>query len=199
MKNFVKENIQIILSSAVLFVATLFFVFQKNYEFLVYTFTLAFLIYLVYVLDKKYGFMKSAKWGFFMWMVMHMAGGSLFIYGTRLYDVILIPFFGEPYNILKYDQLVHFFCYVVMTLLMYPILKTIVKKNFNKIIFLVVLVLAASSIGAINEIIEFSTVVMFESNGVGGYFNTLIDLIANLLGAVAAAIYIANSKSFSKR
>lgn len=190
MHKLIKENIELFLSAVVLFVATIYFVIRQNYEFLIYSFTLTILIIILYKTDKIFGYIKTAKWGFFTWMVMHMAGGSVYIKGTRLYDIILIPFVGEPYNILKYDQFVHFYCYLVMTLLFFSVLLTITKKDYNKTTFMIVLILAASSIGALNEIIEFSAVILFESSGVGGYFNTAVDLVANLLGAIVATFYL---------
>lgn len=190
MQKFIKENIQLLFSTVVLLIATIYFLIKGNNEFLVYAFTLIILIFIIYKTDKKFKYLNIAKWGFLAWMLMHMAGGSVYIKGTRLYDFILIPLIGAPYDVLKYDQFVHFFCYVVIALLLYSVLKTIVKEGYDKITFMVILILAASSIGAVNEIIEFSAVVMFESNGVGGYYNTLIDLIANLLGAIVPTVYL---------
>lgn len=185
-----RDNFPITLSAIVLFAATIYFLIAKNYEFIIYAVTLSVLIAILYKTDKYLNYMKPAKWGFFIWMVLHMAGGSMYIAGTRLYDVILINIFGEPYNILKYDQFVHFFCYVVITLLMYSALVKITKNKPDKFMFGLILILAASSVGAVNEIIEFSAVVMFESNGVGGYYNTALDLCFNLIGAIVATLYL---------
>lgn len=190
-KSCIKDNIQMFLSTIVLLAATIYFVSKQNYEFLVYSGTLIFLILLIYFTDKKFHYNAAAKWGFFIWMALHMAGGSVYIGATRLYDFILIPLVGEPYLILKYDQFVHFFCYVVITLLTFTVLKTITKKDYNKVTFMIILILAGSSIGAINEMIEFSTVVMFNAReAVGGYENTLIDICSNFLGALVAAFYL---------
>lgn len=197
MEGFIKENIQMILSTIVLLAATVYFVALKNFEFLVYSGTLIILILIIFFTDKKFKYTSAAKWGFFIWMVIHMAGGSVYIGATRLYDVILLHIIGEPYHLLRYDQFVHFFCYIVMTLFMFTILKTITKEKCSQITLIIILILAGSSIGAINEIIEFSTVVMFESNGVGGYFNTLIDICANLVGAITAAIYLIINKDIN--
>jgi len=60
----------------------------------------------------------------------------------------------------------------------------------SRLVFAVLLVLAASSIGAVNEIIEFAAVVLFQADGVGGYHNTCIDLVANLLGAIVSTVYL---------
>ena len=52
------------------------------------------------------------------------------------------------------------------------------------------IVLGGMGIGALNEIIEFAAVVIFGQTGVGGYWNTALDLVFNLLGAIAATIFI---------
>lgn len=176
-----------ILSGAVLAVATVYFLIKQNPEFLIYAATLVILIGLLAWADRTMKFQPIAKWGFLAWMLMHMAGGSLYIGETRLYDLILLPIIGEPYSILKYDQFVHFFCYVVFTGLMFSVLKMITRPAPNRFLFSLILVLAASSVGAFNEIIEFAAVVFFGSTGVGGYHNTCIDLIMNLLGSTCAA------------
>ena len=44
--------------------------------------------------------------------------------------------------------------------------------------------------GAINEIVEFVAVLTMEETGVGGYDNTMCDLVFNLLGGTAAAVLI---------
>ncbi|MDY6903301.1 MAG: DUF2238 domain-containing protein [Thermodesulfobacteriota bacterium] len=184
------NNAPIALSLLVLIIATIFFVAMANYEFLFYAITLLVLIGIVYWLNRQFALSRLAAWGFLAWMIMHMAGGGLSVNGIRLYDVILLPIVGEPYNVLKYDQFVHYFCYVIMTLLVFPVFRSILAPDANRLIFAVLLVLAASSIGAVNEIIEFAAVVIFHADGVGGYYNTCIDLIANLLGAVTSTFYL---------
>lgn len=190
----VKNNLAFILSAIVLAIASVYFIAQGNMEFIIYAVTLILLIIVLFLTNKYFNFLPVAKWGFFIWMILHMAGGSLYFAGTRLYDIILIPIAGAPYDILKYDQFVHFFCYVVMTLLVYSVLVKITKENPNKIIFSFILILAASSVGAINEIVEFLAVILFESNGVGGYYNTALDLVMNLLGSIFAVIILSFRK-----
>ncbi len=43
-------------------------------------------------------------------------------------------------------------------------------------------------LGVLNELIEFSAVLVFPDTNVGGYFNTALDLVFNTLGALAAAV-----------
>lgn len=129
-----KKNLPITLSLVVLAAATLWFVVRANYEFLLYAVTLLALIGIVFWLNRRFTLPALATWGFFVWMVLHMAGGGVYIHGTtRLYDVILIPVVGSPYDILKYDQFVHFFCYLVMNLLVFPVFKSIVAPGASRV------------------------------------------------------------------
>ena len=45
-------------------------------------------------------------------------------------------------------------------------------------------------IGALNEVAEFAIGLNVEESNVGGYLNTGRDLVANLLGAAAAALVV---------
>jgi hypothetical protein len=46
-------------------------------------------------------------------------------------------------------------------------------------------------LGALNEIIEFSAVMLVPNTNVGGYYNTALDLAFNGLGAVTATVICA--------
>ena len=50
--------------------------------------------------------------------------------------------------------------------------------------------MAGLGVGAFNEIIEFFATVIIPETGVGGYENTSLDLISNLIGAIIAMSYI---------
>lgn len=53
--------------------------------------------------------------------------------------------------------------------------------------------------GAINEIVEFLAVVALPETGVGGYANTLLDLVFNFVGALSAVIGLARRNARSWR
>ena len=163
---------------------------SQNYEFLLYAVTVVILIVILYKTDQYFKYKKLGLWLFNIWLILHILGGLASFQGVRLYDLMLLNLVGDPYNILKYDQFVHFYCYVVMSILMWSVVHNIMKQNASSVVVCVVTILAASSLGAINEIIEFFAVIAFGSDGVGGYINTAIDLVANLLGAIAGTIYM---------
>ncbi len=164
----------------------------RNYEFLLYALTVLVLIVILYKTDHYFKYNKTGLWLFNIWLVLHILGGLASYQGVRLYDLILLDIVGEPYNILKYDQFVHFYCYLVISILMWSVVDKITKIKASRVVVCTVTILAASSLGAVNEIIEFLAVVAFSSDGVGGYINTTIDLVANLFGAIVGTLYMNN-------
>lgn len=164
-----------------------------NYEFVVYAAVLYIATFVIYKLAKKISFSQWALWGYATWAILHLFGGGLSIGGTRLYDLILINIVGEPYNIFKYDQFVHFFCYVAIGLLLSEACKQlkILKGKFGYFI----VILAALGVGAVNEIIEFGAVVFLDAaEEVGGYFNTALDLVFNSIGAIIGVLLVKYTK-----
>ncbi len=169
---------------------TLLTIVVQNYEFLLYAVTVIILVATIYRTDRYFGFARIGLWLFNGWLILHILGGLASFGGVRFYDLILLDLVGAPYDILKYDQFVHFYCYVVISILMWSVIRKIARPDASIAVVGVVAVLASSSIGAINEIIEFLAVVLFASQGVGGYTNTAIDLVANLLGAIAGTLFM---------
>ena len=185
-----KIDKSVILDIIILGVFTLYFIFKKNFEFLTYTVTIGLLIALIATTSLKFKYPGLAKYGFSVWLLMHLLGGATHINGIRLYDVILIKMVESPLSILRYDQFVHTFCYFVIALFMLAIVKYYSKEGKKNIFAIgLITVLAAVGIGAINEIIEFSTVVFFNAGAaVGDYYNNALDLVFNLIGALIAVL-----------
>ncbi len=165
---------------------TIYFLVPPNFEFLIYAVTLSAVIYLIERTDRVFGYGLPAKIGFSTWLFLHLGGGAFHINGGRWYDTILIDIVGEPYNILRYDQALHTFCYFVITLFIYAVVRHIGKEKANRLVICLITALAAMGVSATNEIIEFSAVVVFNSDGVGGYYNTALDLVFNLTGVIPA-------------
>lgn len=184
MKNNTKRLSGLYFSCLVLFVFTMIFLFNGNYEFLTYTFTIGILIYVLIKMDKKFYFSQIAKWGFSVWLLLHFLGGSIRIESVKLYDSILIDIVGDPLYIFRYDQFMHFFCYLVFAFFIYSIITPYLKNKVNKWTLFLIAVLVGEGVGGINEVIELSTVVFLHSTGVGNYFNNALDLVFNLIGAM---------------
>jgi hypothetical protein len=124
-----------------------------------------------------------------------MLGGGLIINGDVLYAKILIPIIGTPYYIFRYDQFVHIFGFAIATLLMFVLLKPLIKfpiKKWASISILIIMV--GLGLGALNEIIEFIVTVLIPETGVGGFINSSLDLVSDLIGAIIAMAYIVFKK-----
>jgi hypothetical protein len=64
-------------------------------------------------------------------------------------------------------------------------------------LFAIVILLAGFGASAFYEIVELVSTT-FENNGVGLYYNTVLDLCADFIGALIATIFIV-SKNLSKK
>jgi len=132
----------------------------------------------------------------------HMLGGSVYIGGTRLYDLVILPLVngGGELVILKYDQLIHAYCYVAIGILVYYALKKHVSKG-SKTALATFAILAAVGIGLLNEVIEFAMVLFAgAAEAVGGYYNTALDLVFNLIGAaIIGVLFVSNKQDLSVR
>ena len=167
-------------------VFTAIFIIHKNLEFMVYVAVIVFFLFLILLTDKKVEYPNSLLWGLTFWAFLHMAGGGIFIGGERLYSIIVIPLVGDPYFILKFDQVVHVVGFFISTLLVHHLLKPSLVDVKRRVALSIVLVMGGLGLGAMNEIIEFMATVIFEKTGVGGYENTALDLVADLVGALLA-------------
>lgn len=191
-ENFFLKNLSLISLSIILLFFLVFYISKNNSEFILYIIVLYILITIIYFLNKNYNFSAQVLWGFSLWGLLHMLGGSLTVGSKRLYDLMLLNLLAEPYYILKFDQFVHFYCYVILSMIIYEIL----IKNFKKKDWLVLsfIILASLGIGAINEIIEFGAVVFLGNTGVGNYYNTSLDLVFNFIGASLGVLIASRTK-----
>ncbi len=168
----------------------LFFLIQGNLEFTGYGIGVSFLVLLVFWLNEKYKFPQILLWLFSIMIVLHFLGGIVYIGGTRLYDLMLINLIGEPYFILKFDQAFHTFCYFIVAIIAYYILRKHAKKS-TRYRLMIFAVLIALGVSLLTEMLEFVMVIVADAaEAVGGYYNTALDLVSNLIGAVLGAIYV---------
>ncbi|MEM4259302.1 MAG: DUF2238 domain-containing protein [Candidatus Pacearchaeota archaeon] len=178
------------ISSLAVFGFTIYFLLRGNYEFLVYAAVLALLIWIIARTDKIFHYSNFAKWGFVVWLFCHMLGGAASINGTRLYDTILINIISAPYYLLRYDQIIHAFCYFVITLFVYSIIAYAAKPKTNRFLVIAITFAATMGISALNEIVELSTVILFNSSAaVGDYYNNALDLAFNAIGSLIALFF----------
>lgn len=169
-----------------------YFLSAGNHEFIWYIITMLVLMALVAVSRDQAGFSPGLLWMLSLWGLAHMAGGSIQIEGAVLYAWHFLPFYQQgELQLLKYDQVVHFYGFAVTALVLWQIL----RHNFPALrgtkTLLVFPVLGSMGLGSLNEIIEFAAVLSFENTNVGGYVNTALDLCFNTLGAMAAMLFVA--------
>ena len=156
----------------------------KNYEFLLYVATVAFFVIFIGYLHLKFNFNSVALIGLSLWGFLHMLGGFVRIGDGVLYNYQIIDKF------LRFDQLVHMYGFGMATLFAYYILRPSLNVRIRPISVSVLLVFIGMGLGSLNEIVEFAAVLTFPETGVGGYYNTLWDMVFNTVGAITAVIYL---------
>jgi hypothetical protein len=178
---------------------TFLFLQRKNYEFIIYIAVIILLGIVIGIAHSKINYPKYVIWWLAAWAIMHMSGGGLYLGGKKLYELMIFNIVGAPYYIFKYDQLVHIIGFFAATLTLYYTLRPLLKNNIHKWTALsVILIMAGLGTGALNEIIEFTATVLVPETGVGGYVNTSLDLVSDLIGAVMAIVYIKFHKEKNK-
>lgn len=170
---------------------------KGNREFIFYIVIMCVLIGVMALVHRRVGLSTPLLWALSVWGLMHMAGGLVPVpegwpyHGEHgvLYSLWLIP------EKLKYDQIVHAYGFGVTTWLCWHGLSTSLKQAFairlKPTLGMMTLCAAAGvGFGALNEVIEFIAVLTIPNTNVGGYENTGWDLVANLVGALVAAVWI---------
>jgi uncharacterized membrane protein YjdF len=168
-------------------VFSVYFFTRKNYEFIIYIFVILFFFVLILLTNNRVNYSNTSLWGLTIWGILHMAGGGISVKGDVLYKLILIP---VTENIFRYDQFVHIIGFGVATLVMFELLKPKLKPIKSWTAISIVVVMAGLGVGAVNEIIEYIATLLAPETGVGGYDNTLLDLVSDLIGALFALIII---------
>ena len=167
-----------------------FYLSKHNYEFALYIGVILFFFVLILATDNRVRYSNGILWGLTLWALMHMCGGGIRVGDKVLYGQILIPL-SDRYPVFRFDQFVHIIGFGVATLLLHHLLKPLLKPDLKRWTALsIVIVMAGLGVGALNEIIEFAAVVLVPETGVGGYENTALDLVSDLVGAVLALVFI---------
>jgi putative membrane protein len=116
-----------------------------------------------------------------------MLGGGLKVGSGVLYAYVIIPLVENgDFTFLKYDQVIHFYGFALVAFVTYYLLRRSTTLTDKWLVPLCIF--AAMGFGALNETLEFIGVLMIPETGVGGYYNTSLDLVANALGAATAAV-----------
>ena len=146
---------------------------------------------------KRVDYPPYLLWLLSLWGLLHLAGGLLYARGDVWYNLILIDII-PTLQILKYDQAVHIYGFFTATLLIYYILRPHLTSPHIGFAVGLSIVAAGSGFGAWNEIVEFIAQATVEGANVGGYLNTSLDTISNLVGGIGALIFL-KSLEYQKR
>jgi uncharacterized membrane protein YjdF len=164
---------------------------QGNAEFMIYAGAMVVFIATVLVLHRHARFSAAVLWLLSLWGLVHMLGGTVPIDerfaetdSSRhvLYALRLHPWLP------RYDQLVHAFGFFGATAACWEACRAMLRVRPG-VALSVVALLMGTGLGALNEVIEFGITLVMPDNGVGGYVNTGWDLVSNLIGATAAAVW----------
>ena len=170
---------------------------RGNAEFLLYAGIILVLAAWILWKQRSIRFDLHILWGLSIWGFLHMAGGNIPVGdgGRVLYSVELIRIYPRL-HILRFDQMVHAFGFGVATLACYHLLRPFLKVDIARWgVLALLVVLLGSGLGALNEIVEFIAVLCMPETGVGGYENTLCDLVFNLIGSLIAVAYLTRQRT----
>jgi len=169
---------------------TLMFLSRRNYEFVLYIGVIVLFLALIVTTNRRVAYPTQLLWGLTAWALLHMAGGGVLVRGEVLYKLMLVTI-SETYSIFRYDQFVHIVGFGVATAVMYHLLLPSLAAPPRRWVSLsIVVAMAGLGVGALNEVIEFAATVAMPETGVGGYVNTSLDLVADLVGALGALVWI---------
>jgi uncharacterized membrane protein YjdF len=179
-----------IFTALYLLIATPYAVMQQNTEFLFYIGVVIILAGVIFALHRKVHLSRGVLWALSIWGLSHMLGGLLRIPAELtdnnsgvLYSLWLIP------GVLKYDNPVHAYGFAVATQVCWECLRTI-KGIRPTAGVLTLCALGGMGLGSVNEIVEFTAVLMIPGTNVGGYINTGWDMVANAFGAIVTVLII---------
>jgi uncharacterized membrane protein YjdF len=167
-----------------------------NREFLFYIVVMVLLLGVVWLVHRSIALTTATLWALSLWGLLHMAGGlapvpeSWPINGDIrvLYSLWLVP------ERLKYDQVVHAYGFGVATWVCWQGMRAAIRHRGGDAVptpgLVVLAATAGMGLGALNEVVEFAATLLVPETNVGGYLNTGWDLVANAIGATAAAVVI---------
>lgn len=180
-----KITILYIATIAYFLLSAFFYLNKGNYEFIYYIGLMVITISYFYFKHEDFKFTFEIYVGLSIIGFLHALGGILHFNGLRLYDIHFWKF--------GYDNFVHFIASLIMTLIAYNLIKPNLKEDFLKkpwkLGFFIVVI--AIGLGVFVEIGELIAVIFLHAEqAVGDYLNNALDLVFNLLGALAGVIYL---------
>jgi uncharacterized membrane protein YjdF len=176
-----------IFNAAYLVLGGAYFLQDLNFEFVIYVAVIVVIMGGLLLTTAYTKFPHWLLWLLSLWGLMHILGGAVQIDSGVLFGYRIYPFLdlGGDFYVLKYDQVVHMYLYGVVALMAHHLMRiTLAVRSHTKLVALFS-IMAAVGVSVLNEIMEF-LISLNMKNGVGGYENTMLDLIFNLSGAIVA-------------
>jgi uncharacterized membrane protein YjdF len=188
MKLFTPARLVLVLFTFAYIVAGAFYLLAHgNHEFLLYLIALAPILVLGFYLQARYEFPLWMMWLISILVALHLAGGSIKVNGDVLYNFVLVPIPNwTGLTIWKFDQLVHPYGAASIALITYALLTG--RTKLTSAVVLLLAFMVANGAGALNEVIEFITKITVPHTDVGGYYNTALDLLFNMIGAAFGSL-----------
>lgn len=179
-----------ILTVGYLFWGGAYFIQDLNIEFVIYVGVIIAILGLVFATVSYTHFPQWQLWLLSLWGLLHILGGAVETADGVLFAHRIYPFLdmGGDFYILKYDQFVHMYLYGVVALMARHLLVTSFAIKAHAKLVALFSIMTAVGVSVLNEIMEF-IISLNMKNGVGGYENTMLDLIFNLSGAVVALCF----------
>lgn len=141
------------------------------------------LSWLVLRLDARHAFSRRTLSGLSLWGLLHMLGGIVAFGDVTLYETWLLP-------VLRWDHVVHAVGFGFGGIAAFEAFRPWMAEPVSPAAAAWVAFLGSASIGAINETVEFLASQLLPFANIGDELNTGLDLIANAVGGVVAAVYI---------
>lgn len=190
------EGVLIIFNLLYIVGFTIYYLAQKNYEFMLYIAVLVILLIVLGVIQRRVRFPLFLLWMISIWGLLHMMGGGVHLPdGQVLYRWVPVELYNAhdangEFVILKFDQVLHFYVYFVMSFVVLHLLRPVLKPGARRWYVYAFVIVASMGLSVINELIEFAAVIWLGRTGVGGYFNTMLDLVFNTLGALVGGVIL---------
>lgn len=178
-----------IFNAVYLVLGGLYFLQDLNLEFVIYVAVIIAIVGGVLLTTSYTKFPHWLLWLLSFWGLFHVLGGAVQIDGGVLFGYRIYPLLdlGGDFYILKYDQVVHMYLYGVVALMAHHLLRSVLAIKAHTKLVVLFSIMASVGVSVLNEIMEFIISLNME-NGVGGYENTMLDLIFNLSGATLALL-----------
>ena len=124
-------------------------------------------------------------------ILLHLAGGTIFVRGTRLYDLVLAPGLTGPAwfsQVARYDKLVHAYFAAIGVVGIREMWPKLGLGDGRRPISGLMITLVVMGLSALVEVTEYIGTRQIALPEVGGYDNNLQDLLANFTGALSAVV-----------